>query len=132
MWAKREERAWSIVKGEQDEGEEPLAAARREFEEETGQPPPAGPLLALGEIGQAGGKRVTAWAFEADLDPSQLRSNTFELEWPPRSGRSAEFPEIDRLEWCDPATAGDRLVAGQAELVQRLERLLSDDRAIGS
>ncbi|MGO9488491.1 MAG: NUDIX domain-containing protein [Solirubrobacteraceae bacterium] len=126
VWASKDDRAWSIIKGERDQGEDPLAAARREFEEETGSPPPEGPLLALGEIRQAGGKRVTAWALEAELDPARLRSGTFELEWPPRSGRREEFAELDRFDWCDPRCAGRRLVAGQAELVERLKRLLAD------
>lgn len=124
MWARRDEAAWTIVKGEHDEEEEALAAARREFEEETGVPPPDGPALELGEVRQSSGKRVTAWAVEADLDPASLRSNTFELEWPPRSGRIQEFPEVDRFEWCEPGLARRRLVRAQAELLDRLEALL--------
>ena len=113
-----------MIKGELDEGEEALAAARREFEEETGTPPPDGPALDLGEVRQSGGKRVMAWAVEAELDAASLRSNTFELEWPPRSGRSQEFPEVDRFEWCEPALARRRLVKAQAELLDRLLELL--------
>lgn len=124
LWAGREEGAWSVIKGEHDEHEEPLAAARREFAEETGVPAPDGPLLELGEVRQSGGKRVTAWAVEAELDAASLRSNTFELEWPPRSGRLQEFPEVDRFEWCEPALARRRLVKAQVELLERLERLL--------
>lgn len=124
MWARRDEAAWTIVKGEHGEDEEALAAARREFAEETGAPAPRGPALELGEVRQSGGKRVTAWAVEADLDPSTLRSNTFELEWPPRSGRLQDFPEVDRFEWCEPELARRRLVRAQAELVDRLEGLL--------
>jgi predicted NUDIX family NTP pyrophosphohydrolase len=124
LWARREEAAWSLVKGEHDEREEPLAAARREFEEETGVTAPQGPALELGEVRQSGGKRVTAWAVEADLDPATLRSNTFELEWPPRSGRIQEFPEVDRFEWCGLERARRRLVKAQAVLLDRLERSL--------
>ena len=124
IWSRREERAWSIVKGEPQDEEDGLHAARREFHEETGTPAPEGPLLELGEVRQAGGKRVTAWAVEADLDPATLRSNTFELEWPPRSGRAREFPEVDRFEWCALALARTRLVKAQTELLDRLERLL--------
>ncbi len=124
LWSRREDGAWSVIKGELDEGEEALAAARREFEEETGTPPPDGPALDLGEVRQSGGKRVMAWAVEAELDAASLRSNTFELEWPPRSGRSQEFPEVDRFEWCEPALARRRLVKAQAELLDRLLELL--------
>ena len=95
FWAKKDEGAWSVFKGEYDDAEEPLAAARREFEEETGRPPPDGPVVDLGEVRQSSGKRVTAWAIEGDFDPSTLQSNTFTVEWPPRSGRQAEF--IDAL-----------------------------------
>ena len=124
LWARREEGAWSVIKGEHDEQEEQLAAARREFREETGAPAPDGPALELGEVRQSGGKRVRAWAVEADLDAASLHSNTFELEWPPRSGRMQEFPEVDRFEWCEPALARARLVKAQAELIDRLEELL--------
>jgi len=124
LWARREEAAWTIVKGEHAEDEEALEAARREFEEETGAAPPDGPALELGEVRQSGGKRVRAWAVEADLDAASLRSNTFELEWPPRSGRVQEFPEVDRFEWCEPAVARRRLVRAQVELLDRLEGLL--------
>ena len=124
LWARRDEGAWTIVKGEHDEHEQPLSAARREFEEETGVTPPDGPALELGEVRQSGGKRVTAWALEADLDPAGLHSNTFELEWPPRSGSVQEFPEVDRFEWCEPELARKRLVRAQAELLDRLEGLL--------
>ncbi len=124
FWSQREDGAWSVIKGELGEGEDALAAARREFEEETGAPPPDGPALELGEVRQSGGKRVIAWAVEADLDAASLHSNTFELEWPPRSGRSQEFPEVDRFEWCEPELARTRLVKAQAELLDRLVALL--------
>jgi predicted NUDIX family NTP pyrophosphohydrolase len=126
FWARREEGAWSIVKGEHGEREEPLAAARREFGEETGASAPAGPAIELGEIRQSGGKLVRAWAVEGDFDPDSLRSNTFELQWPPRSGRMAEFPEIDRVQWCDAATARRLLVEAQSALVDRLEQRLAE------
>jgi predicted NUDIX family NTP pyrophosphohydrolase len=125
FWARREEGAWSIVKGEHGADEEPLAAARREFAEETGATAPDGAAIELGEVRQSGGKRVRAWALEGDFDPASLRSNTFTIEWPPRSGRTAEFPEIDRVRWCDPATARRLLVSAQAQLLDELERRLA-------
>lgn len=124
LWATREERAWSIVKGEYDDGEEPIAAARREFREETGAEPPDGPVLELGEVRQSGGKRVVAWAIEGDFDPATLRPGVFKMRWPPRSGQMREFPEIDRVRWCEPASARELLVAGQLPLLDRLEELL--------
>ncbi len=123
LWAKRK-RGWSIPKGEYDEGEEPLACARREFEEETGFAPPAGDPIDLGEIVQKSGKRVRAWAIEGDLDPDLAHSNTFQLEWPPRSGRFVETPEVDRVEWFTPDAAGERVIEAQAELFDRLAGLL--------
>jgi predicted NUDIX family NTP pyrophosphohydrolase len=125
FWARKDERAWSIPKGEHPEAEDALAAARREFAEETGAPPPDGPTLDLGEVRQSGGKRVTAWAVEGDLDPAAVKSNTFLLEWPPRSGRRQEFPEIDRAGWFDLDTARRKIVKGQMALVDRLEERLS-------
>src|SRR4051794_28440004 len=94
FWAKKDEGAWSIVKGEYDEGEDAYAAARREFREETGAPAPNGEAVELGEVRQRSGKRVIAWAVEGDFDPSQLASNTFAIEWPRGSGEQREFPEI--------------------------------------
>ena len=120
LWARRDAGVWSIPKGEVGEGEDPLAVARREFEEETGHPAPEDGLLALGEVRQRGGKVVAAWAAEGDLDPAALTSNRFSLEWPPRSGLRREFPEVDRAGWFDPATAREKLLAAQAELVHRL------------
>lgn len=119
-WAGRDERAWSIPKGELDGGEDPLAAARREFREELGHAPPDGPVLELGEIRQRGGKRVVAFAIEGDFDPAQLRPGTFELEWPPRSGRSQAFPEVDRVAWFELALAERKIVQGQVALLDRL------------
>jgi predicted NUDIX family NTP pyrophosphohydrolase len=97
-WAKKDKGAWTIPKGEYEEDEDPLAAAQREFQEETGFAA-AGRFLNLGEIRQASGKIVTAWAFEGDYDPSQLISNTCRIEWPPRTGRSLEIPEVDQGRW---------------------------------
>ena len=128
-WANRDAGAWSIPKGEYGEGEDPLAVALREFEEETGQPPPDGELVALGEIRQRGGKLVTAWATSGDLDPDQLTSNTFKMRWPPRSGQWRTFPEVDRAGWFDPATAREKLLPAQAELVDRLLTVLGEPGA---
>jgi predicted NUDIX family NTP pyrophosphohydrolase len=124
LWARRDAGAWSIPKGEYGEGEDPLAVALREFEEETGRRLPADGLVALGEVRQRGGKVVTAWAAPGDLDPEAITSNTFTLEWPPRSGVRREFPEVDRAGWFDPATAREKLLAAQAELVDRLLAVL--------
>ncbi|HUA45374.1 MAG TPA: NUDIX domain-containing protein, partial [Solirubrobacteraceae bacterium] len=99
LWARRDDGAWSIPKGEYDEGEEPLAAARREFEEELGSAPPADDAAELGEVRQKSGKFVRAWAIAGDLDTDTVTSNTFEMEWPPGSGKRIEIPEVDRAEW---------------------------------
>ncbi|MDX6673764.1 MAG: hypothetical protein QOH11_1182 [Solirubrobacteraceae bacterium] len=126
FWARKEEGAWSIPKGEYRNDEDPRAAALREFEEELGTAPPddADALLELGEVRQRSGKVVTAYALEGDLDASAITSNTFAMEWPPRSGKTQEFPEVDRAGWFAPAEARARLVPAQAELVDRLlERL---------
>lgn len=119
FWARKDLGAWSIPKGEISPDEDPLPAARREFEEETGSAV-EGPTLALGEIRQAGGKRVQAWAVRGDLDASQVRSNTFEIEWPPRSGRMRAFPEVDRAAWFAIDEARRRILPSQAPLLDRL------------
>jgi predicted NUDIX family NTP pyrophosphohydrolase len=119
-WARKDAGAWSIPKGELDEGEDPLAGARREYREELGHAAPDGPVIELGEIRQRGGKRVLAFAVDGDFDPAQLRPGTFELEWPPRSGRRQAFPEIDRVAWFDLASARAKLVQGQVALLDRL------------
>jgi predicted NUDIX family NTP pyrophosphohydrolase len=119
-WARKDAGAWTIPKGELEDGEEPLAGARREFAEELGHAPPDGPVVALGEVRQRGGKRVVAFAVEGDFDPARLRPGMVELEWPPRSGRRQAFPEIDRVAWFDLRTAGGKLVAGQLALLDRL------------
>jgi predicted NUDIX family NTP pyrophosphohydrolase len=124
LWARRDEGAWSIPKGEYAEGEDALSAARREFAEELGSPPPDGEPLALGEITQKGGKRVSAFALAGDLDATTITSNTFELEWPPRSGRTRSFPEVDRAQWFGLAQARLRINPAQAELLDRLASAL--------
>jgi predicted NUDIX family NTP pyrophosphohydrolase len=118
---------WTVLKGEADPGEDLLAVARREFEEETGSPTPEGPAIELGEIRQKSGKRVLAWAVEGDLDTQSAVSNSFEMEWPPRSGRMREFPEIDRVEWFGLDDARDKIKAAQAPFLDRLERTLTDE-----
>ena len=120
FWAKKDLGAWSIPKGEYEEGEDPRACALREFEEELGAPPPAGPLVELGTAKQSGGKVVTAWAAEGDADAAAARSNTFTLEWPPRSGVMREFPEADRAEWFEVDEARRRINPAQAVFLDRL------------
>jgi predicted NUDIX family NTP pyrophosphohydrolase len=126
-WSKRDAGAWSIPKGEIAEDEDPLAAALREFEEELGTAPPTGGADDLGEIRQRSGKRVRAWALAGDLDASRIVSNTFTFEWPPRSGRMIEIPEVDRAEWFGIETARERINSGQVPLLDRLEELLGSD-----
>lgn len=121
FWAKRDLGSWSIPKGEYDSGEEPSAAAAREFGEETGLALPPGDLIPLGVVRQPGGKIVTAFALEGDLDSGEVRSNTFELEWPPRSGVRQPFPEIDRAEWFSLAEAAIKIFAAQRPFLERLE-----------
>jgi len=120
FWSNRDAGAWSIPKGELEEGDDPLAAALREFEEELGSAPPAVGLVDLGEVTQAGGKRVVVFAAEADFDVDTLHSNTFRVEWPRGSGRQQEFPEIDRIAWVSPDEARTKLVQGQVAFVDRL------------
>jgi predicted NUDIX family NTP pyrophosphohydrolase len=120
FWQKRDLGSWSIPKGEYVEGEDARAVALREFEEETGVTPPAGDLLALGEVRQAGGKIVTAWAIEGDIDPEKIVSNTFETVWPPKSGRRETFPEIDRAGWFALAEAREKILDGQRPFLERL------------
>jgi predicted NUDIX family NTP pyrophosphohydrolase len=120
FWARRDEGAWSIPKGEVDEGEDPYVAARREFAEELGAVPPEGVPLPLGEVRLKSRKRVVAWALEGDFEPDQLVSMTFQTQWPPRSGRMESFPEVDRAEWFDLETARVKLNAGQVPLLDAL------------
>ena len=126
-WVKRDLGAWTIPKGEIDAGEDPLAAARREFAEETGAAA-AGAALPLTPIRQKGGKLVHAWAVEGDCDADAIRSINFEMEWPPRSGRMAEFPEIDRAAWFDLDTAREKILPAQVPLLEELGRLLGPSR----
>ncbi|WP_326565630.1 NUDIX domain-containing protein [Amycolatopsis rhabdoformis] len=122
FWAKKDDAAWSLPKGELEDGEDPESAARREFSEELGLPAPDGSWLPLGDVRQSG-KVVTAWAVEAELDPAAVVPGTFSLEWPPRSGRTQEFPEVDRVEWFGLEAARVKLVKGQRAFLDRLEEL---------
>src|SRR5262245_25826809 len=119
FWARKDLGAWSIPKGEYSEGEDPPEVAMREFEEETGSRP-GGELQPLGEVTQPGRKIVTAFALEGDFDPATLKSNTFELEWPPKSGRKAIFPEVDRAQWFSLEMARAKILSGQREFITRL------------
>lgn len=123
FWAKKDRGAWTIPKGECSPKEDALACARREFEEETGLAP-AGPFAPLPAVKQSG-KTVYAWAFEGDCDPATLRSTTFTMEWPPRSGRQREFPEVDRAAWHGRHEARSRILRSQIQLLDDFERLLS-------
>ncbi len=124
FWAKKDEGAWTIPKGELDEGEDPQAAARREFEEETGGQV-TGELIALDPLRQPSGKIVHAFAAAGDFDTQALRSNTFSIEWPPRSGRLQTYPEIDRAAWLSIAEAQRKILAGQRPFLQQLQEVLS-------
>jgi predicted NUDIX family NTP pyrophosphohydrolase len=121
FWSNKDLGAWTIPKGEIAEGEDELATARREFEEETGLRP-VGDVLPLGSVKQKGGKVVHAWAFEGDADAAAIRSNTYRVEWPPRSGQWRSFPEVDRAEWFSLEEARRRINAAQAALIDALER----------
>jgi predicted NUDIX family NTP pyrophosphohydrolase len=125
FWRNKDDGAWTLPKGEYEPPEEPLAAARREFAEETGFDAP-GPFLPLGEVKQKSGKRVVAWAFRGECDPQALRSNSFEVEWPPRSGKRQEFPEIDRAQWFTLDEARAKILPAQRELLDRLEAALKE------
>ncbi|MFH8242206.1 NUDIX domain-containing protein [Streptomyces sp. NPDC018321] len=120
FYTRRDAGAWTIPKGEYDPAEPAWDAARREFEEELGLPPPKGEAVPLGEVRQAGGKVVTAWAVEADLDPATVVPGTFRMEWPPQSGRTAEFPELDRVAWFAVDRAREVIVRAQAAFLDRL------------
>lgn len=125
FWVRRDDAAWTLPKGEIAPGEDPLAAAQREFLEETGFAS-APPFWPLGELRQKSGKRISAWAFEGDADPQRLVSNRFEMEWPPRSGRLQSFPEVDRVAWFDFAQARRKLIAGQAPFIDALALRLQE------
>ena len=123
FWTHKDAGAWTIPKGAIEPGEDPLAAARREFEEETGVPP-TGPFLPLGSIRQKAGKEIHAWAWEGDADPDRVTSNLVQTEWPRGSGRRLTFPEVDRCSWFGPEMARKKLNPAQAELISRLEAAL--------
>jgi predicted NUDIX family NTP pyrophosphohydrolase len=125
FWAKKDAGAWSIPKGEYGPGEDPFAVALREFEEELGTPVPAADFVPLGELRTTSSKVLTVWAADGDLDARTCVSNTFELEWPPRSGRFQQFPEIDRAAWFSLEEARTRLVKGQVGFLDRLRECLS-------
>jgi len=124
FWAKKDQGAWSIPKGEIEAGEDPFSTAKREFEEELGFAP-QGKFTKLETVKQKGGKTIQAWAFEGNCEPSSVRSNTFVMEWPPRSGKEREFPEIDRAEFFEIRDAKQRINAAQTELLSELEHLLA-------
>ena len=124
FWARKDAGAWTVPKGEYDEDETPEAAARREFEEELGTPPPDGELMPLGSVTQTGGKIVTVWALKGDLDPAEITPGTFTMEWPKGSGRMRAFPEIDRVAWFGPDEARRKIVARQRVFLDRLEALV--------
>jgi predicted NUDIX family NTP pyrophosphohydrolase len=124
LWRNKDAGAWSIPKGECAADEPARAAAFREFAEETGTALADTGALDLGEIRQKGGKSVAAWAVEGDFDPARLRSNHFELTWPPRSGRTERFPEVDRAQWYDPGSAREKINPAQADLIDRLQAVL--------
>jgi predicted NUDIX family NTP pyrophosphohydrolase len=125
FWKNKDAGAWSIPKGELEPGEEPFAAAQREFEEELGFKP-SGPFIALAPVRQKSGKLVRAWAFEGNCDPAAITCNTFEMEWPPRSGRLQQFPEVDRAGFFDFGQAAERINPGQLPLLHELTRKLRD------
>jgi len=125
FWARKDDGAWSVPKGEYEAGDDPLAAAYREFREETGLEPPPGDAVRLGGLTQPSGKRVRVWALEGDLDVSHADSNTFELEWPPRSGNICHFPEVDRVEWLGVSDARIKLLKGQVPFLDRLLQALA-------
>lgn len=126
FWQKKDRGAWSIPKGEYMPGSDALSAARREFEEETGFAPPAGAMIPLGDVRLASGKVVTAWAVEGNCDASAIRSNTFSMEWPPRSGTMQEFTEVDRAAWFPPGEAREKLHPAQTAFLDRLVQCVAE------
>ena len=123
FWARKDTGAWTIPKGEYEPGEDPLAAALREFAEEIGTPVPATEFADLGEVRQSGGKIVRAWAAQGDLDPATAVSNTFEMEWPPGSGKRQTFPELDRVDWFELDAASAKVVVAQRAFFDRLRTI---------
>ncbi len=130
IWAKKDVGVWSIPKGEIDSGKDALTTAQREFEEETGMQP-QGEFLPLGTIKQKSGKLVRAWAFEGDCDPASIKSNTFQIEWPPHSGKKQEYPEVDRAEFFGLVEARRKINPAQAPLLDELERIVTRRRTGG-
>lgn len=128
FWAKKDDGAWSIPKGEFEADEEALGAAKREFEEETGVACPAGEIIQLTPVRQPSGKAVYAWAIKGDFDPAALKSNTFSMEWPPKSGRQQEFPEVDRAAWLSIEVARRKILKGQVPFLDQLQELLVGSR----
>lgn len=127
FWVKKDKGAWSVPKGEYGADEEPLAAAKREFAEETGQVAPEGEYIELGEFKRKDGKTVKAWAIESDFDAGKIKSNTFEMEWPPRSGQKQEFLEVDKAAWFTLARAPEKMHQGQAVFIERLAEHLGQN-----
>jgi predicted NUDIX family NTP pyrophosphohydrolase len=125
FWRNKDDGAWTIPKGEFNSDEDPLDAALREFQEETGSRPPRGDFVKLRPVRQSGGKIVHAWAIEADFDPSTLHSNQVQREWPPKSGRMQSFPEVDRAAWYEPEEAKQKILKGQVPLIDELLSLLN-------
>jgi len=130
FWAKKDLGAWSLPKGEVGPEDDGLATARREFEEETGIRP-SGEFIPLGTVAQKGGKTIEAWAFQGDCDPRTFRSNTFTMEWPPRSGKRREFPEVDRAEFFAIEAAKRQINPAQTALLEKLEQIVSRRSTVG-
>jgi predicted NUDIX family NTP pyrophosphohydrolase len=126
-WRGKDTGAWSIPKGELEDGDDPVAAAKREFHEETGTKL-SGELVELGQLKQPSGKLVHAWAMQGDIDASSVKSNTFPMEWPPHSGRQQEFPEVDRAEWFTIAAAREKILPGQRGFLDQLQQLLGSSK----
>ncbi len=125
FWSKKDDGAWFVPKGELEGDEEPFAAARREFQEELGSAPPAGEPLALGTVKNKSGKLIYAWALDGDLDTESVKSNTFELEWPPRSGKMREFPEVDRASFFSLEAAATKMHSAELPFLERLGELVT-------
>jgi predicted NUDIX family NTP pyrophosphohydrolase len=130
FWSRRDAAAWSLPKGEHEPGEDSLLAARREFGEELGMAPPSGAAVDLGSLKQPSGKVIHAWAQQADIDASEIRSNTFELEWPRGSGKLQQFPEVDRAGWFEPQAAREKLISGQLPFLDLLLERIGASRGV--
>ena len=128
-WQKKDLGAWSIPKGEYKAGEDPLSAAKREFQEETGFEPPTGKWISLSEVKLSSGKVITAWAVEGDCDAAAIRSNAFSMEWPPKSGKMQEFPEVDRAAWFTLPAANEKIHPAQQEFLVRLAAIVRENQS---